>query len=118
MRLARPHQRQQTRLAIQKGRLKPQAFLGLLVYILGLRLKDKIPLNQRVRHIRVTTWIALLAAIWASYFNLHTDGMHALGAVESVAVVLMLLPATWLGSKPRLVGVAESFPLASSENVT
>lgn len=97
--------------------MKPQAFFSLLVYVLGLRLKDKIPLNQRVRHIRVTTWIALLAATWASYYNLHTDGMHALGVVESVAVVLMLLPATLLGSKTRFVGIAESLMLLSTVTI-
>ena len=97
--------------------MKPFAFLSLLVDILGLRLRDQIALDERVRHIRATTWIALLAAIWASYFNLHTDGMHALGAVESVAVVLMLLPATLLGSKPRFVGIAESLMLMSTVTI-
>ena len=94
--------------------MKPSAFLRLLVDILGLRLRDQIALDQRVRHIRATTWIALLAAIWASYFNLHTDGMHALGMVELAAVVLMLLPATWLSNQPDFVGVAESLMLMST----
>jgi diguanylate cyclase (GGDEF)-like protein len=94
--------------------MKPYAFLSLLVDILGLRLKDQIALDERVRHIRVTTWIALLAAIWASYFNLNRDGMHALGAVELGAVVLLLLPATWLSNKPAYVGVAENLMLMST----
>ncbi len=94
--------------------MKPFAFLSLLVDILGLRLRDRIALDERVRHIRVTTWIALLAAIWASYFNLHIDGMHALGTVELVAVVLLLMPATWLSNKPDFVGVAESLMLIST----
>ena len=94
--------------------MKPYAFLSLLVDVLGLRLKDQIALDERVRHIRVTTWIALLAAIWASYFNLHRDGMHALGFVELAAVVLLLMPATWLSNKPDFVGVAESLMLIST----
>jgi hypothetical protein len=94
--------------------MKPYAILSLLVDVLGLRLKDQIALDERVRHIRVTTWITLLAAIVASYFNLHRDGMHALGYVELAAVVVLLLPATWLSHKPAFVGVAESLMLMST----
>ena len=94
--------------------MNPTAMLKLLVHILGLRLRDQIALDERVRHIRATTWIALLAAAGAAYFNLHTEGMHALGYVELVAVIFLLLPATWLSDKPLFVGVAESLMLLST----
>ena len=94
--------------------MKRYAVLRLLGDVLGLRLKDHIALDERVRHIRVTTWIALVAAIVASYFNLNRDGMHALGTVELTAVVLLLFPATWLSYKPAFVGVAESLMLMST----
>jgi diguanylate cyclase (GGDEF)-like protein len=58
-----------------------------------------------------------LAAIWAAYFNLHTDGMRALGAVELAAVLLLLVPATWLSNKPQLVGVAENLMLVSTVTI-
>ncbi len=94
--------------------MKPYAVLSLLVDVLGLRLRDQIALDERVRHIRATTWIALLAATAASYFNLHTPDMQALGWVELAAVLLLLLPAALLSHKPRFVGVAESLMLLST----
>ena len=94
--------------------MKLQAAGNLLIEILGLRLKDQIALDERVRHIRATTWIALVGGIVATGFNLQAPGMQALGLVELCAVLLFLLPAVWLSDKPEQVGVAETLMLMAT----
>jgi len=91
-----------------------QGVLKLLVDLLGLRLKDKIALEERVRHIRATAWIALLVGAAFALFNLLTEGMLALGLVELTAVLLCLLPALWLSHSPERVGIAESLMLVAA----
>ena len=94
--------------------MKLQAASNLFIDILGLRLKDQIALDERVRHIRATAWIALVGGVVATCFNLLTPGMRALGAVELCAVLLFLAPATWLSDKPDQVGVAETLMLMAT----
>ena len=94
--------------------MKLQAASNLFIDILGLRLKDQIALDERVRHIRATAWIALVGGVVATCFNLLTPGMRALGAVELCAVLFFLAPATWLSDKPDQVGVAETLMLMAT----
>jgi diguanylate cyclase len=85
--------------------------IKLLIDLLGLRLRDHIALEERVRHIRATAWIALLTGAAFALFNMLTEGMLALGLVELAAVVLCLLPALWLSHNPLQVGKAETLML-------
>jgi diguanylate cyclase len=91
-----------------------QGAVKLLVNILGLRLKDKIALEERVRHVGATAWIALVVGAAFSLFNLLTEGMLALGLVELGAVLLCLLPAVWLSSRPTHVQSAETLMLLAA----
>jgi diguanylate cyclase len=91
-----------------------QGVFKLLIDLLGLRLKDQIALEERMRHIQATAWIALVVGAAFSAFNLHTDGMLGLGLVELAAVLLCLLPALWLSHKPGRVGMAESLMLVAA----
>ncbi len=91
-----------------------QSVIKLLADLLGLRLKDRIALEERLRHIRATAWIALLASGAFSLFNLLTEGMLVLGLVELAAVLLCLLPAVWLSHQPHRVAMAESLMLVAA----
>jgi hypothetical protein len=94
-----------------------QAAGNFLTDILGLRLKDQIALDERVRHIRATTWLALVGGVAATCFNLQAPGMRALGLVELCAVLLFLLPAVWLSDKPDQMGVAETLMLMATVHI-
>jgi diguanylate cyclase (GGDEF)-like protein len=86
----------------------------LLVDILGLRLRDHIAVEERIRHVRATAWIALLTSASFALFNLLTPSMLALGMVELFAVLACLLPAVWLSYQPHRVSLAESLMLVAA----
>lgn len=91
-----------------------QSVAKLLVDILGLRLKDQIAVEERVRHVGATAWIALVVGASFALFNLLTKGMLALGLVELGAVLLCLLPAVWLSNQPQQVALAEALMLIAA----
>jgi diguanylate cyclase (GGDEF)-like protein len=91
-----------------------QGVVKLLVDLLGVRLRDQIALEERVRHVGATAWIALVVGASFALFNLLTPGMLALGLVELAAVLLCLLPAVWLSYSLQHVGQAESLMLLAS----
>lgn len=58
-----------------------------VVDVLGLRLKDVVGFDERVRNVRATATIGMLVGAVFSVFNILTPGMLSLGLTELAAVV-------------------------------
>lgn len=79
-----------------------------VVDVLGLRLKDVVGFDERVRNVRATATIGMLVGAVFSVFNILTPGMLSLGLTELAAVVFFLGPAAWLSRNAQQVGYAET----------
>jgi PAS domain S-box-containing protein len=79
-------------------------------------LKSFIGLNSRARQARATSGIGVVVGLVFAIFNLLTPSMAALGLVELAAVVLLLLPASLISSRPG--GVVASEALITAATVT
>jgi len=75
-----------------------------------------IGLNSRARQAGATSSIGVAVGLIFSVFNLLTPGMTALGLTELAAVVLLLLPASLISTRPG--GVALSEALITAATVT
>ncbi len=91
--------------------MKPTTLLsGLrrhLVEVLGWQLRHLADSEQRMRQVRITAGIGVVVSTLFSAFNILTPGMFALGVIELLTGLLVLLPAVWLARSPRWIDAAE-----------
>lgn len=64
--------------------------------------------RERVQQLRVATVIGASVGLMFAIFNLCTEGMQVLGLVELTAVLLLVVPAFFMSSRPRWRTTAET----------
>jgi PAS domain S-box-containing protein len=76
-----------------------------------------IGLNTRARQAGATSGIGVAVGLVFSVFNLLTPGMMALGLAELAAVVLLLLPASLISTRPGGVVLSEALITAATVTI-
>ena len=90
-----------------KPALQLQRIRRHLVDVLGLRLGIQADTEQRMRQVRITAGIGIVVSAMFSTFNMLTPGMFALGLIELLTALLVLIPSALLARKPAWIDTAE-----------
>ncbi len=83
----------------------------LLVDVFGLKIKDEIVIEKRIRQVTAVAIIGIVFGLVFALFNLFTPNMFSLGLIEFGVVVFCMLPAAILGRKAQFVSSAETLVL-------